>query len=162
MLNVSGHLISTAEVESVLIENTMVAETAVVAHPHPVKGECLYCFITMKDVSLLCLILLCIIKNMQACLFQDFLNDTRFSLFGNTLFHQKEVLKLDMLSNCVSSLNNELHWFTSDYNCRKYILFSALYASQLLYTQIYSCKYSSLYSLLLKLCFIYNSPKNHN
>lgn len=49
MLNVSGHLISTAEVESVLIENPLVAETAVVAHPHPVKGECLYCFITLKD-----------------------------------------------------------------------------------------------------------------
>jgi acyl-CoA synthetase (AMP-forming)/AMP-acid ligase II len=51
MLNVSGHLLSTADVESVLIEHPMVAETAVVARPHPVKGECLYCFITVKDVS---------------------------------------------------------------------------------------------------------------
>jgi len=53
MLNVSGHLISTAEVESVLNEHTSVAETAVVAHPHPIKGECLYCFITLKHVCLL-------------------------------------------------------------------------------------------------------------
>ena len=51
MLNVSGHLLSTAEVESALIEHPSVAETAVVAHPHNIKGECLYCFITLKDVS---------------------------------------------------------------------------------------------------------------
>jgi acetyl-CoA synthetase len=49
MLNVSGHLLSTADVESVLIEHPLVAETAVVARPHPVKGECLYCFVTVKD-----------------------------------------------------------------------------------------------------------------
>lgn len=52
MLNVSGHLLSTADVESVLIEHPLVAETAVVAHPHSIKGECLYCFVTVKDVSL--------------------------------------------------------------------------------------------------------------
>lgn len=46
MLNVSGHLMSTAEVESVLTEHERVAEAAVVSRPHPVKGECLYCFIT--------------------------------------------------------------------------------------------------------------------
>jgi acetyl-CoA synthetase len=46
MLNVSGHLMSTAEVESVLTEHSKVAEAAVVSRPHPVKGECLYCFIT--------------------------------------------------------------------------------------------------------------------
>jgi len=51
MLNVSGHLLSTADVESVLIEHPLVAETAVVAHPHSIKGECLYCFVTVKDVS---------------------------------------------------------------------------------------------------------------
>jgi acetyl-CoA synthetase len=49
MLNVSGHLLSTADVESVLVEHPMVAETAVVSHPHAIKGECLYCFITLKD-----------------------------------------------------------------------------------------------------------------
>lgn len=46
MLNVSGHLMSTAEVESCLGEHPSVAEAAVVSRPHPVKGECLYCFIT--------------------------------------------------------------------------------------------------------------------
>lgn len=46
MLNVSGHLMSTAEVESVLTEHSSVAEAAVVSKPHPVKGQCLYCFIT--------------------------------------------------------------------------------------------------------------------
>lgn len=46
MLNVSGHLMSTAEVESVLVEHEDVAEAAVVSQPHAVKGECLYCFIT--------------------------------------------------------------------------------------------------------------------
>lgn len=51
MMNMSGHLISTAEVESVLIENPSVAETAVVARPHDIKGECLYCFITLREVS---------------------------------------------------------------------------------------------------------------
>lgn len=37
---------STAEVESVLTEHSQVSEAAVVSRPHPVKGECLYCFIT--------------------------------------------------------------------------------------------------------------------
>lgn len=46
MLNVSGHLMSTAEVESVLTEHSSVAEAAVVSKSHPVKGQCLYCFIT--------------------------------------------------------------------------------------------------------------------
>ncbi|CAB3380306.1 Hypothetical predicted protein [Cloeon dipterum] len=49
MLNVSGHLLSTAEVESALVEHPDVAEAAVVSHPHPVKGECLYCFITPNE-----------------------------------------------------------------------------------------------------------------
>ncbi|XP_036389619.1 acetyl-coenzyme A synthetase, cytoplasmic [Megalops cyprinoides] len=49
MLNVSGHLLSTAEVESALVEHTSVAEAAVVGRPHPVKGESLYCFVTLKD-----------------------------------------------------------------------------------------------------------------
>lgn len=51
MLNVSGHLMSTAEVESVLTEHSGVAEAAVVAKPHPVKGECLYCFITTTETA---------------------------------------------------------------------------------------------------------------
>lgn len=49
MLNVSGHLMSTAEVEAVLAEHEGVSEAAVVAKPHPVKGECLYCFVTTSD-----------------------------------------------------------------------------------------------------------------
>lgn len=49
MLNVSGHLMSTAEVESVLTEHAGIAEAAVVARPHPVKGECLYCFVTTTE-----------------------------------------------------------------------------------------------------------------
>ncbi|XP_030629309.1 acyl-CoA synthetase short chain family member 2 like [Chanos chanos] len=49
MLNVSGHLLSTAEVEAALTEHPAVAEAAVVSRPHTVKGECLYCFVTLKD-----------------------------------------------------------------------------------------------------------------
>uniref|UniRef100_A0A8C2I121 acetate--CoA ligase n=1 Tax=Cyprinus carpio TaxID=7962 RepID=A0A8C2I121_CYPCA len=49
MLNVSGHLLSTAEVESGLVEHESVAEAAVVGRPHPVKGESLYCFVTLND-----------------------------------------------------------------------------------------------------------------
>ncbi|XP_071744557.1 acetyl-coenzyme A synthetase isoform X2 [Lepeophtheirus salmonis] len=53
MLNCSGHLMSTAQVESALVEHRHVAEAAVVSTPHPIKGECLYCFITpMADISL--------------------------------------------------------------------------------------------------------------
>lgn len=49
MLNVSGHLMSTAEVESVLVEHSRVSEAAVVSRPHLVKGECLYCFVSLVD-----------------------------------------------------------------------------------------------------------------
>ncbi|XP_077464643.1 acetyl-coenzyme A synthetase, cytoplasmic isoform X1 [Stigmatopora argus] len=49
MLNVSGHLLSTAEVESALVGHESVAEAAVVGRPHPVKGESLYCFVTLRD-----------------------------------------------------------------------------------------------------------------
>lgn len=37
---------STAEIEAVLTEHKKVSEAAVVSRPHPIKGECLYCFIT--------------------------------------------------------------------------------------------------------------------
>lgn len=40
---------STAEVESALVEHEVVAEAAVVGRPHPVKGESLYCFVTLTD-----------------------------------------------------------------------------------------------------------------
>ncbi|XP_035741191.1 acetyl-coenzyme A synthetase-like [Vespa mandarinia] len=49
MLNVSGHLMSTAEVESVLTSHSSIAEAAVVSKNHPVKGQCLYCFITPNE-----------------------------------------------------------------------------------------------------------------
>lgn len=39
---------STAEVEGALTEHPGVAEAAVVSRPHQVKGECLYCFVTLK------------------------------------------------------------------------------------------------------------------
>ena len=47
MINVSGHLLSTAEIESSLIEHPSVAETAVVGRPDSVKGECVHCFVTL-------------------------------------------------------------------------------------------------------------------
>ena len=40
---------STSQVESVLVEHEAVAEAAVVAAPHKIKGECLYCFVTPKE-----------------------------------------------------------------------------------------------------------------
>ncbi|CAK1554097.1 unnamed protein product [Leptosia nina] len=49
MLNVSGHLMSTAEVESVLTEDSRVSEAAVVSRPHPQKGEALHCFVILND-----------------------------------------------------------------------------------------------------------------
>lgn len=48
MVNVSGHLLSTAEIESALVEHPSVAEAAVVSHPHTIKGECTYGFVTLK------------------------------------------------------------------------------------------------------------------
>ncbi|RWS13674.1 Acetyl-coenzyme A synthetase-like protein [Dinothrombium tinctorium] len=48
-VNVSGHLLSTAEVEAVLIENAAIAEAAVVGVPHEIKGQCLYCYVVLKN-----------------------------------------------------------------------------------------------------------------
>ncbi|RWS26932.1 acetyl-coenzyme A synthetase: cytoplasmic-like isoform X3 [Leptotrombidium deliense] len=48
-VNVSGHLLSTAEVEGVLMENPAVAEAAVVGAPHEIKGQCLHCFVVLKN-----------------------------------------------------------------------------------------------------------------
>ncbi len=49
VVNVSGHRIGTAEVESALVSHTMVAEAAVTPMPHEVKGQALYAFVTLKD-----------------------------------------------------------------------------------------------------------------
>ena len=46
MINVSGHRIGTAEVESALVANPKVAEAAVVGIPHDVKGQGIYAFVT--------------------------------------------------------------------------------------------------------------------
>jgi len=49
MMNVSGHLLSTAELESALVSHHSVAEAAVVAVPHDIKGQAPYCFVTLKN-----------------------------------------------------------------------------------------------------------------
>jgi len=50
VINVSGHRIGTAEVESALVAHTKVAEAAVVGFPHEIKGQGIYAFVTlMKD-----------------------------------------------------------------------------------------------------------------
>ena len=48
VINVSGHRLGTAEVESALVENTRVAEAAVVGCPHNLKGQGIYAFVTLK------------------------------------------------------------------------------------------------------------------
>ncbi len=47
VLNVSGHRIGTAEVESALVGHDHVTEAAVVGTPHPVKGQGIYCYVTL-------------------------------------------------------------------------------------------------------------------
>ncbi|OTF71482.1 hypothetical protein BLA29_010662 [Euroglyphus maynei] len=49
LLNVSGHLLSTAEVESALLKDKRVAEAASVPMPHTIKGQCICAFIVMKN-----------------------------------------------------------------------------------------------------------------
>jgi acetyl-CoA synthetase len=49
VLNVSGHRIGTAEVESALVANHQVAEAAVVGYPHDIKGQGIYVFVTLKS-----------------------------------------------------------------------------------------------------------------
>ena len=48
VINVSGHRLGTAEVESALEAHPAVAEAAVVGFPHDIKGEALYAFVTLK------------------------------------------------------------------------------------------------------------------
>lgn len=48
VLNVSGHRLGTAELESALVKHPQVVEAAVVGFPHPVKGEGIYAFITLN------------------------------------------------------------------------------------------------------------------
>jgi acetyl-CoA synthetase len=49
VVNVSGHRIGTAEVESALVSHAKVAEAAVAPMPHDIKGQSLYAFVTLKD-----------------------------------------------------------------------------------------------------------------
>ena len=48
VLNVSGHRLGTAEVESALVAHPAVAEAAVVGYPHDIKGQGIYCYVTLK------------------------------------------------------------------------------------------------------------------
>ncbi len=48
VLNISGHRIGTAEIESALISHSAVAESAVVGYPHDIKGHGIYAFVTLK------------------------------------------------------------------------------------------------------------------
>jgi len=49
VINVSGHRIGTAEVESALVAHPKVAEAAVVGFPHEIKGEGIYCYVTLME-----------------------------------------------------------------------------------------------------------------
>jgi acetyl-CoA synthetase len=48
VLNVAGHRMGTAEVESALVAHPAVAEAAVVGYPHEIKGQGIYCYVTLK------------------------------------------------------------------------------------------------------------------
>ncbi|MDE7012417.1 MAG: acetate--CoA ligase, partial [Mailhella sp.] len=48
-INVSGHRLSTAEIEAVLTANQYVSEAAVVSMPHEIKGEAIYAYVVLKD-----------------------------------------------------------------------------------------------------------------
>jgi acetyl-CoA synthetase len=48
VINVSGHRLGTAEVESALVSHPKVAEAAVVGYPHDLKGQGIYCYVTLN------------------------------------------------------------------------------------------------------------------
>jgi acetyl-CoA synthetase len=49
VINVSGHRLGTAEVESALVEHESVAEAAVVGFPHPIKGQGIFAYVFLND-----------------------------------------------------------------------------------------------------------------
>ena len=49
VINVSGHRMGTAEVESALVAHAAVAEAAVVGYPHDIKGQGIYCYVTLMN-----------------------------------------------------------------------------------------------------------------
>ncbi len=48
VINVSGHRLGTAEIESALVGHAAVAEAAVVGYPHEIKGQGIYAYVTLK------------------------------------------------------------------------------------------------------------------
>ena len=48
VINVSGHRMGTAEVESALVSHEKVSEAAVVGYPHEIKGQGIYCYVTLN------------------------------------------------------------------------------------------------------------------
>ena len=48
VLNVSGHRLGTAEIESALVLHDRVSEAAVVGYPHDIKGQGIYCYVTLN------------------------------------------------------------------------------------------------------------------
>ena len=48
VINVSGHRMGTAEVESALVSHDKVSEAAVVGYPHDIKGQGIYCYVTLN------------------------------------------------------------------------------------------------------------------
>ncbi|WP_341863855.1 acetate--CoA ligase [Gymnodinialimonas sp. 57CJ19] len=49
VINVSGHRMGTPEIESALVAHETVSEAAVVGYPHPVKGQGIYCYVTLMN-----------------------------------------------------------------------------------------------------------------
>jgi acetyl-CoA synthetase len=49
VLNISGHRLGTAEIESALVAHPSVAEAAVVGYPHDIKGQGIYCYVTLME-----------------------------------------------------------------------------------------------------------------
>ncbi|MBV1867054.1 MAG: acetate--CoA ligase [Marinosulfonomonas sp.] len=49
VINVSGHRMGTAEVESALVAHAAVSEAAVVGFPHDIKGQGIYCYVTLME-----------------------------------------------------------------------------------------------------------------
>jgi len=49
VINVSGHRLGTAEIESALVAHKDVAEAAVVGYPHEIKGEGIYAFVVLNE-----------------------------------------------------------------------------------------------------------------
>jgi len=49
VLNVSGHRLGTAEIESAIVLHDDTAEAAVVGYPHDIKGQGIYCYVTLKS-----------------------------------------------------------------------------------------------------------------